>query len=191
MLGFKPDLLFVEFAVNDGGAAPVQVHRCMEGIVRQTWRDDPDTDICYVYTIAGNMLDTLKQEELPRSYAAMEKVAEHYSIPSINLGLAVARLEQAGQLIFKGERPKTDEEKATLGDKILFSEDGVHPYPDTGHQVYLESIVRGMARIQNAGHTGLHKLGEPLVTDMMVTSTIEHSSAYVELHISGFMLSGQ
>ncbi len=165
VLDFKPDLLFVEFAVNDGGAAPEQIYRCMEGIVRQTWRADPTTDICYVYTIAGNMLDTLKQEELPRSYAAMEKVAEHSSIPSINMGLAVARLEKAGQLIFKGEKPKTDEEKAALGNKILFSEDGVHPYLDTGHQVYLESIVRGMARIKTVGHPGPHKLGEPFVAD--------------------------
>ena len=38
VLSKQPDLLFVEFAVNDGGAAPEQIIRCMEGIVRQTWR---------------------------------------------------------------------------------------------------------------------------------------------------------
>lgn len=36
VLDHNPDLLFVEFAVNDGGADPEQVIRCMEGIVRQT-----------------------------------------------------------------------------------------------------------------------------------------------------------
>jgi hypothetical protein len=36
VLDQRPDLLFVEFAVNDGGAAPGQIQRCMEGIVRQT-----------------------------------------------------------------------------------------------------------------------------------------------------------
>ena len=165
VLEFKPDLLFVEFAVNDGGASPEQIYRCMEGIVRQTWRDNPATDICYVYTIAGNMLDTLKKEELPRSYAAMEKIAEHYGIPTINMGLAVARLEKDGKLIFKGKKPKTDEEKAALGDKILFSDDSVHPFPDTGHQVYLESIVRGMALIKPAGKVAPHKVGEPFTAD--------------------------
>ena len=50
VLQYKPDLVFVEFAVNDGGAAPEQIWRAMEGIVRQTWKQDPATDICYVYT---------------------------------------------------------------------------------------------------------------------------------------------
>jgi lysophospholipase L1-like esterase len=165
VLEFKPDLLFVEFAVNDGGAAPEQIHRCMEGIIRQTWRDNPATDICFVYTLEGQMLDTLKEDKLPRSYAAMEQLAEHYGIPSINLGLAVARLEKAGKLVFKGKKPVTEEEQAALGDKILFSEDGVHPFPDTGHQVYLESIVRGMALIKPASKPAPHKLGEPFAAD--------------------------
>ena len=165
VLEFKPDLLFVEFAVNDGGAAPEQIHRCMEGIIRQTWRDNPATDICFVYTLEGHMLDTLKEDKLPRSYAAMEQLAEHYGIPSINMGLAVARLEKAGKLVFKGKKPVTEEEKAALGDKILFSEDGVHPFPDTGHQVYLESIVRGMVLIKPAGKPAPHKLGEPFAAD--------------------------
>ena len=165
VLDFKPDLLFVEFAVNDGGASPEQIYRCMEGIVRQTWRDNPAADICYVYTIAGNMLDTLKKEELPRSYTAMETIAAHYGIPSINMGLPVARLERDGKLIFKGKKPKTDEEKAALGDKILFSDDGVHPFPETGHQVYLEAIARGMALIKPAGRVAPHPLSAPFTAD--------------------------
>jgi hypothetical protein len=42
VLDQKPDLMFVEFAVNDGGAAPELIQRCMEGIVRQTWRALPE-----------------------------------------------------------------------------------------------------------------------------------------------------
>ena len=36
VLSKGPDLLFVEFAVNDGGADPQRIIRAMEGIVRQT-----------------------------------------------------------------------------------------------------------------------------------------------------------
>ncbi|WP_286177263.1 SGNH/GDSL hydrolase family protein [Rhodopirellula sp. JC639] len=36
VLQHHPDLLFVEFAVNDGGASPERIHKAMEGIVRQT-----------------------------------------------------------------------------------------------------------------------------------------------------------
>ena len=160
-----PDLLFIEFAVNDGGASPDQIHRCMEGIVRQTWKHDPTTDLCFVYTLAGNMLETLQQGRFPRSASAMEQVADHYGVPSIHMGLEVARLEKAGRLAFKGEKPKTDADRAALGDKILFSPDAVHPYPDTGHQLYFEAVVRSLAKLRQVGEPGPHRLPAPLVAD--------------------------
>ena len=166
VLEHRPDLLFIEFAVNDSGAPPQQIYRCMEGIVRQTWRHDSTTDICFVYTIAGDMLETLQREQFPRSASAMEKVADHYGIPTIHMGLEVARLEKAGKLIFKGAKPKTETEKAALGDKILFSPDGVHPYPDSGHQLYLEALERSFARLEKkVGTAGPHQLPTPLVAD--------------------------
>lgn len=165
VLEHQPDLLFIEFAVNDGGASPQQIYRCMEGIVRQTWRHDSATDICFVYTLAGEMLETLQREQFPRSASVMEQVAEQYGIPSIHMGLEVARLEKAGKLIFKGDKPKTEAEKVALGDKILFSPDAVHPYPDTGHQLYLEAVVRSLAKIEAVGTPGLHPLPKPLVAD--------------------------
>lgn len=60
VLQFKPDLLFVEFAVNDGGAPPDRIHKSMEGIVRQAWRDNLATDICFVYTLTEGMLGDLQ-----------------------------------------------------------------------------------------------------------------------------------
>jgi hypothetical protein len=137
----------------------------MEGIVRQTWRDNPATEICYVYTIKGTMLETLQKGELPGSYAAMEKIADHYGIPSINMGLEVARLEQAGKLIFKGDEPKNEAEKAALGSKIVFSPDSVHPYTDSGHLLYLDAIERGMNQIRSIGKPAPHKLIEPFIAD--------------------------
>jgi hypothetical protein len=77
----------------------------------------------------------------------------------------VAKLEKSGRLILKGEKPRTDEAKKALGDKIIFSPDAVHPYTDTGHQLYLEAIVRSLPAIQAAGQPGPHPLGEPFVSD--------------------------
>jgi lysophospholipase L1-like esterase len=164
VLQHKPDLLFVEFAVNDAGASPEQIYRSIEGIVRKTWKADPATDICFVYTLAGNMLETLKQDRFPRSATAMEKVADHYGIPSIHMGLKVARMEREGKLVFGGAEPKTDAEKAKLGDKILFSPDSVHPY-DAGHQLYFEAVLRSWAAIRGAGEPVPHKLVVPMVAD--------------------------
>ena len=162
----KPDLMFVEFAVNDGGAAPAQIYRCMEGIVRQTWGELPDCDICYVYTLVEGFAPTLQEGHFPRAASAMEKLADHYGIPSIHMGLEVARMAKAGKLILKGPLPKTDEEKKALGDKMVFSPDGVHPHPSTGHELYLQSIVRSLPAIQAAGKAaGPHALKDPFVPD--------------------------
>jgi hypothetical protein len=50
VLQFKPDLLFVEFAVNGAGRNEQRVFQTMEGIIRQTWRANPLTDVCFVST---------------------------------------------------------------------------------------------------------------------------------------------
>jgi hypothetical protein len=139
--------------------------RGSKGFVRQTWRDNPLTDICFVYTLAGDMLDTLKAGQFPLAASAMEKVAEYYAIPSIHFGVEVARLEAAGELVFKGPKPTTAAEQAQLGDRILFSPDAVHPYTDTGHQLYFEALVRSFDRIQSFGAQGPHSLGPPLVSN--------------------------
>lgn len=165
VLTHKPDLLFVEFAVNDSGAPVARILKSMEGIVRQTWRANPETDICFVYTLTQNMLATLQAGEFPRAASTMERVADYYGIPSIHMGLEVARLEQQGNILFKGPKPRTDAEKKSLAGKTVFSPDGVHPYPDTGHPFYLAAIVRGMAQFAKRGTPGPHRMKTPLVAD--------------------------
>ncbi|MGA2617081.1 MAG: SGNH/GDSL hydrolase family protein [Thermoguttaceae bacterium] len=164
VLDHKPDLLFVEFAVNDSGAPPRQIYNCMEGIVRQTWKALPDCDLCFVYTLVAGMAPTLQEGKFPRAASAMEKVAANYGIPSIHMGLEVARLAREGKLIFQGPLPKTDDAKRAAGDKIVFSPDNVHPYAETGHELYLQAIVRSLPSIRAAGTTpGPHTLPAPLV----------------------------
>ena len=165
VLDHKPDLLFVEFAVNDGGAPTDRILKAMEGIVRQTWQADPSTDICFVYTLTEGMLGDLEGGKFPHAASAMEAVADHYAIPSIHMGLEVAHLHQAGKLLFTGPMPKTDAERAALNGKIIFSPDGVHPYPETGHELYLASIKRAFAKIAPVGKMGRHRLPAPLVAD--------------------------
>ncbi len=162
VLDAKPDLLFVEFAVNDGGAPPEQIYRCMEGIVRQTWRTLPNCDICFVYTVTEALVPPMLEGKFPRAASAMEKVADHYGIPSIHMAMEVARLAKEGKLIWKAPLPKTPEEKAAVGDKFVFAPDTVHPHPETGHELYLEAIVRSLTPIREASKTvGPHQLGAP------------------------------
>ncbi len=158
----KPDLLFVEFAVNDGGGNPERTRRAMEGIVRQTWRANPKTDICFVYTLAETDLKTIQSGKLQVSAENMERVAEHYGIPSIHFGVEVARLEKDGKLIFTAPLPKTPEDLAKLGDKIVFTGDKVHPHVATGHPLYLAAIQRAWEPIKLVSTGGAHILPEPL-----------------------------
>ena len=164
VLDAKADLLFVEFAVNDGGAAPEQIFRCIEGIVRQTWRMLPQCDICFVYTITETLVPPMLEGKFPRAASAMEEVADHYGIPTIHMAMEVARLAKDGKLVWKAPLPKTPEEKAKLGDQFVFAADGVHPHVETGHELYLQAVARSLPVIREASKaTGPHKPGAPFI----------------------------
>jgi lysophospholipase L1-like esterase len=159
----KPDLVFVEFAVNDAGALPEQTLATMEGIVRQILRADAATDICFVYTLSEPMLPDLAKGVFPCAASAMEAVADHYAIPSVHYGVEVSRRIADGTLVFKGEKPEKLDAAAT---PMLFSSDGVHPHVETGHRLYADVLARSLATIQAAATTAVpHRLPEPLRAD--------------------------
>ncbi len=165
-LAHEPDLLFVEFAVNDGGSDPVQIHRAMEGIVRQTWAADPETDIIFVYTVSEPFLADLKAGKCSRSASAMEEIADHYAIPSMHFGVEVQKQLDSG-MIFKGEAPAKDA-KPDPAAPMVFSTDGVHPLTETGHVLYAGTVERGFDELEKAPVTPaavLHRLGDPLRAD--------------------------
>jgi hypothetical protein len=159
VLRYKPDLLFVEFATNDGKRKDTKY---IEGIVRNTWKASPDCDICFVYTVAGSKAQkALENGNLFIAAAAHEKVAEHYGIPSIHMGLKAAELAKEGKLEWKAPHAKVDQVageelnkssgiSVKPGEKIPFSKDGVHPYLDTGHELYNEAIKRSVPSIKAA-----------------------------------------
>ena len=142
LLQHHPDLVFVEFAANGAYA------KGMEGIVRQIRRASPATDICLIYTIIGDQPQVYAAGNVPENIKGLEKVAEHYGLPSIHLGLHAALLEHKGRLVWKGN--------AADSGRILFSNDGIHPLPEGGN-LYAAAIARSMEKmklhgsVQNAG----------------------------------------
>lgn len=165
VLQHKPDLLFVEFAVNDAGAPIDRIHKAFEGIVRQVWQANPNMDICFVYTLSQDMLPELQQGRVPRAASAMEQIADHYAIPSIHMGLEVARMQQTGTVIFTASLPETQTGLFDSDGRIIFSYDGVHPYTRTGHQLYTQALIRAMQQIRPAGIPGAHTLVAPMRAD--------------------------
>jgi lysophospholipase L1-like esterase len=134
VLRHQPNLLLVEFAVNDTATPPEKIERTMEGIVRQTWRTVPGADIIFVYTVSTPGLTDLLDGRFPPAAQAMECVAAHYGIPSLHFGVEIARRVAEGTLIFKGT--------AADGDRA-FSLDGVHPTA-AGHRIYFETLDRAL-----------------------------------------------
>jgi hypothetical protein len=138
----------------------------MEGIVRQIWRALPNCDIGFVYTITEALVPPLLEGKFQRSASAMEKVAAHYGLPTIHLGLEVAKLAREGKLEWRAKLPKTDAEKQALGGKFVFAPDSVHPHPETGHELYLQAVARSLGPIEQASaKPGAHALAAPLKPD--------------------------
>lgn len=150
VLTHKPDLVFVEYAVNDGGTPPDMIDRSMEGIVRQIRRANPATDICFVYTFVVGWLGDFKAERMVRSMQRDEVVATHYGIPAVNVALPAARKLIDGSI--------TSEQ---------FSKDGVHP-TDAGYQIYTDALVGFLqAQKQRAAPAQRFHLPNPLRTDSL------------------------
>ena len=159
VLAAKPDLMFVEFSVNDGGVPTDDIVRNMEGIVRRTWRVLPRTDIVFAYTITVGNTNAYLKGELPVEALAHEKVAERYGIPSVCFGPRVTGKFLHGKLRFDAgeietavpahdpEHDRKVRELLAADGRILFSNDGVHPR-DEGHELYFESIREFFAQAE-------------------------------------------
>jgi hypothetical protein len=78
--------------------------------------------------------------------------------------MEVAEKAKAGTLVWKAALPKTDAEKEALKDKFVFAPDSVHPHVETGHELYLQAVVRSLGPIQKASsERGPHKLSAPFI----------------------------
>lgn len=163
VLVHNPDLVFVEFACNDGGDGcnVKETLRNFEGIVRQTWKKNPRTDIVFAYTITEAMRERYLTGKRPRAAQTDECVAANYGIPTVDFGPRVAKLVAENKLIIdpkavmptavpKGD-PKFDQalREAMKNEKrILFANDGVHPR-DEGHDLYLASVQALFAAMED------------------------------------------
>src|SRR6185369_6612886 len=143
----KPDLLFVEFAVNDM-ATPDFAH--MERIVRKAWTANAETDIIFLYTISQSDLDFYKKGVFPPSIVEHEKAAAHYGVPMIAIGESVAVKVLAGTLAWPD-----------------FSNDTCHPHL-RGYAHYTEAMTTALPAIFAAGQPGPHAMPEPMAAGFVL-----------------------
>jgi lysophospholipase L1-like esterase len=162
---YNPDLVFIEFAVNDSGSDSLQILQAMEGIVRKIWNKNVNTDICFIYTIKTEKLDSVTTSSYFKSVRTMEVVADHYGIPSINFGPEIAKRINNGTLIAEASTAYVD----TIP---VFTNDGVHPYLETGHTIYTEVFANAFQLIDKYSKDVRRKLKEQLRQDNLVDATM-------------------
>ena len=99
-----PDLLFIEFAVNDDQDAAHTRAECirgLEGIIRHARRANPKMDIVVTHFVNEGMLKTLQAGGTPLTIEAHEAVTKHYGISTINLAAEVAAEITDGKLTWQ------------------------------------------------------------------------------------------
>ena len=104
VLSSNPDLILIEFAVNDDQDASHSREACirgMEGIIRHIKREHPSTDLVVTYFVNPPMLETWQQGKIPLSVAAHEQVMEHYGVSSVVLAKEIADRITAGSFTWK------------------------------------------------------------------------------------------
>ena len=117
------DLLFLEAAVNDqvNKAQPLEITRAMEGIVRHAKRANPACEIVIMYFADPDKMIDYRDSKVPEVIQLHEKVAEYYTVSTINLAKEVT------------QRIDNNEFSWEVDFKDL------HPSP-FGQQVYYQSI---------------------------------------------------
>jgi len=150
----NPDLIFMEFAVNDWHS----IKDCIdsyEGVIRKVWKVRPSCDFVFVHTTNQEWLDDLTNGRDVVTVRHHEAVAGFYGIPSINIGRKFAARLAAGEL----------EWSDVMGDNV-------HPHLE-GHKVYAQIVNDGLAGMADVGHAVFeHELGEPLYSGAWASATM-------------------
>jgi acyl-CoA thioesterase-1 len=117
-----PDVLFLEFAVNDSSRQREEAIQSYEGIIRHLKRRNPAVEIVCIYTV-----DIRLKQNAVITY--QEEVAAYYELPSINL-------EQSLMPFLLSETIQWTD----------LAKDEVHP-SDLGHSVYAQIIEESLVNI--------------------------------------------
>lgn len=151
----RPDLVFVEFNINDGSPKNDFRKATMEGIARQLWSSPTKPEIVFVYTTS---------RDLNCNRGSHPAVAKHYNIPDIDLQPPLV------EALKRPDLPKPTEaqlKSPKLNWKAVgqvFMRDSVHPN-DLGHTIYTDTVVAYLKTQMDAKPLPAPELPKPLVTD--------------------------
>lgn len=142
VLSAEPDLVFVEFAVNDlEQPSGARTRQTMEGIVRKIRQSRPTADIVFVYTTTrANAINFYEQGQLPSRTVVHQEVADHYGIHTIDVAEALVAHKQMTGYPYRIEH---GEPGAWDPAANHYLPDHVHP-SNLGHQVYGDTVAAAL-----------------------------------------------
>ena len=126
VIAHRPNLTFIEFAVNDSGFKPEFLSRTTEAIVRKLRASDPTMEIVFVFTITRRLADGLAQGIPFFSRDIHASIAAHYALPTIDIGTPLA-------------------EAAAKAEKgwLEYTNDEVHPHAG-GYAIKFSALLSGL-----------------------------------------------
>jgi len=119
----KPDLVFIEFSVNDSPVAYEETLANSETLLRKLWAANPYADAVYVHTTTQSISGCLSTGGEYVSRAAHSAVMHHYGVPQLDVG------EMLRAKILLGG-----------GDWMKYTTDTVHPNND-GYAIYANAVI--------------------------------------------------
>lgn len=142
-----PDVLFIEFAVNDG--TDINYLTAYEGIIRSAYEKNPDIAIVLLFA---------RTEDGYTAQDGMKKIGEYYDLPMISYADGITYLMDNGQLTW-------DE----------FSKDGSHPNLH-GHEMVTDMISYYFEQLEAAEASDEYAFPEePMYSEQYVNCHIMES----------------
>ena len=158
----RPDLVFVEFNINDGSPTNDFRKATMEGIVRQLWASPTKPEIVFVYTTSRDL--NCKRVSHPA-------VAKYYNIPDIDLQPPLVAALNRSDLPKPTEAQLKNPKLNWKAPGQVFISDSVHPN-EMGHTIYTDTIVAYLKTQVNVKPSPSPTLPPPLVTDEFATGRL-------------------
>jgi hypothetical protein len=157
LVALKPDAVFIEFSLNDVADVrdrPAEVSGALEGIIRKLRMSRPDSDVCLAYTLHSSAVELLHEGKFSASVSLHERIADHYQIPSIHMGVEVSQMVKQDKLVFSA--PKNPGGRDAQG-RVIFTHDGTHP-TEMGHWLNGQAAIRGLEILRKQEVAGARPL---------------------------------
>lgn len=136
VLAFNPDMVIIEFAVNDrtmGTSNEAKHQMYMESMVQQCLNAEKVPAVMFLYS--NHAYEDKDLENVEFSRKAKEKVAQFYNIPTVDAHAYGLSLYDADK-----EKTSTTYKQWLEQEKKYYPQDNVHPYA-TGYQIFGDAIL--------------------------------------------------